>query len=57
MLPKLPEAGAYVVVQLPDDSVQEEGLKVPPLFPSLQDTVPVGMLKLELPAIVTVNVA
>jgi len=56
-LPKLPAAGVYIVVQLPNDNVQEDGLNVPPLFPSLHDTVPAGIIELELPAIFTVNVA
>jgi len=47
----------YTVVQLPDDIVQEDGLNVPPLFPSLHDTVPVGVVGVvELSATVEVNV-
>jgi hypothetical protein len=38
------ETGVYTVVQLPDESVQEVGLNVPPKFPSLHDTMPVGVL-------------
>ena len=35
----------YTVVQMPDDKVQEEdGLNEPPALPSLQDTVPVGII-------------
>ena len=55
--PKRPVDGVYVVAQLPEDRVQEVGLNVPPLFPSLQDTIPVGISELELPATVTVNMA
>src|SRR5574340_197435 len=35
--------GVYVTAQLPDESIQEDGLNVPPRFPSLHVTVPVGM--------------
>lgn len=46
----------YETVQLPDESVQVVGLKVPPAV-SLNTTVPDGMLGLfEVSAIVTVNV-
>ncbi len=34
--------GVYVSWHAPDDKIQEEELKVPPAFPSLQDTLPVG---------------
>jgi len=32
----------YVTLQVPDDKVQEVGLKFPPTFPSPQVIVPVG---------------
>lgn len=48
--------GVYVVVQLPDASVQEDGLNVPPALPLLHNIVPVGEEgELELSAIITVS--
>ena len=50
--------GVYDTVQLPDESVQEGELNVPPILPSLHDTVPVGMIvELEPSVTVAVNVA
>lgn len=44
-------------MQVPDASVQEDGLNVPPALPLLHNTVPVGKDgELELSAIVTVSV-
>lgn len=49
--------GVYVTVQILDESVHEDGLNVPPVFPSLHDTVPVGMVgRLEVSATDTVKV-
>lgn len=36
--------GVYDMMQLPDNSAHEVELNDPPIFPSLQDMVPVGML-------------
>ena len=42
--------------QPPDDSVHEDGLNVPPVFPSLHDTVPVVIVvEFEVSITVTVN--
>jgi hypothetical protein len=46
-----------MVVQSLDDSVQEDGLNVPPALPSLHDTEPVGVVgEVELSATAAVNV-
>jgi len=47
----------YVAVQLESESIQEDGLNVPPALPSLHDTVPVGVdEELEVSATLAVNV-
>ena len=47
----------YDTVQLPDESVQDGELNMPPVFPSLHDMVPVGVVgELEVSVTVTVNV-
>jgi len=50
--------GVYVTVQLPEDSVHGRPLKVPPALPSLQLTVPLGVVAVpeEVSATVAVNV-
>ena len=49
--------GVYDTVQTLDESVQVVGLNVPPTFPSLHDTVPMGMVwELDVSAIATVSV-
>ena len=49
------ECVVYVTEQTPEDTLQEDGLNVPPAFPSLQDMVPVGV-ELDTSEIVAVNV-
>ena len=39
-----PEDGVYDVVHMPDDRVHVDELNEPPEFPSLQDTVPLGVV-------------
>ena len=46
------------MVQLVDESVQDDELNIPPAFPSLHDIIPVGVVgELEVSVTVTVNVA
>ena len=45
--------GVYDTIQLPDESMQDDGTNVPPAFPSLHDTVPVG--RVDEPATATVS--
>lgn len=37
------DGAVYVMLHTPDDKLQEDELNVPPIFPSLQVTVPVGI--------------
>ena len=49
-------AGVYDVVQVPDASVQEAGLNVPPALPLVHDIVPFGVIgKLVVSATCTTN--
>ena len=45
MLAKEFVEAVYVTVQLPDDSVHEEILNVPPALPSLNATIPDGVVE------------
>jgi hypothetical protein len=50
--------GVYDVVHVPDTSIHGDELKIPPVFPSFQVTLPVGVVgELELSITVTVNVS
>ena len=49
--------GVYVVVHVPDDKVHADELNVPPAFPSLHDTIPLGDVgELDVSVTVVVNV-
>ena len=51
------KGGSYDTVQLADDeSVQEDGINIPPMLPSFQETIPVGVVgEPEVSITVTVN--
>ena len=50
------EGGSYDTLQLPDESVHEDGLNVPPMLPSFQETLPVRVVgELEVSVTVAVN--
>ena len=52
-----PEDGVYDVVHMPDDKVHVDELNEPPAFPSLQDTVPLGVVgEFDVSVTVEVNV-
>ncbi len=51
------EGGVYDVVQMPDDNVHADELNEPPVFPSLHDTIPLGVVgEFDVSVTVEVNV-